>query len=115
MKRFIVVTALVIAPFAMADHHKPGHHTKFNKQATQADQSAAAKPDIERAKAKRSAGASIEQNKGHGNAQPRKERAELAQARNTERKAAKSAYKEEVAAGGDRVKGKKPWWKLWGD
>lgn len=31
-----------------------------------------------------------------------------------ERKAIKEEYKADVEAGGERIKGKKPWWKFWG-
>jgi hypothetical protein len=34
--------------------------------------------------------------------------------RSEERKAIKEEYKADVEAGGERIKGKKPWWKFWG-
>lgn len=35
--------------------------------------------------------------------------------RREERKEIQSTYREGVEAGEERVKGKKPWWKFWGD
>lgn len=42
------------------------------------------------------------------------EKAREMRARKEERRAIKEAYKSDVEAGGERVRGKKPWWKFWG-
>jgi hypothetical protein len=36
-------------------------------------------------------------------------------ARRDERKAIQAEYREGVEGGGERVRGKKPWWKVWGE
>lgn len=43
------------------------------------------------------------------------ENATEALARRDERKAIKESYQADVKAGGERVKGKKPWYQFWGD
>lgn len=43
------------------------------------------------------------------------DKAQEMRARQEERKAIKEEYKADVEAGGERVKGNKPWWKFWGE
>ncbi len=109
-KKLIAMTlfAVLSAPAAIADHHKSGHHSKSDKKAARelhepAAEKAAKKPKTQKHRSNDAASDS------------RNERATQMQARNTDRKAAKEAYETEVAAGGERVKGKKPWWRIWGD
>jgi hypothetical protein len=58
-------------------------------------------------------GRKVEKSKGADKSKDKAQGAAMRERRD-ERKAIKDAYKEDVQAGGERVKGKKPWWKFWG-
>ncbi|UCE87522.1 MAG: hypothetical protein JSU66_07350 [Deltaproteobacteria bacterium] len=58
-------------------------------------------------------GPKVEKSKGAEKSEGKAQGAAMRERRD-EGKAIKEAYREDVKAGGERVKGKKPWWKFWG-
>ena len=73
-----------------------------------------AAPSLARADSHRpEVGERVEKSKGAAKSDGKAKGAAMRERRD-EGKAIKDAYREDVQAGGERVKGKKPWWKFWG-